>query len=132
MNPICNDRAAAGMRREKSLQMHTEDNRLMPLRVMGGTGCRECGAVYESGSTAGGWTLTAAAVAVYAALTLARDRRCRRLGLVVAPARSRRSRSRPSRPRAQSLAWSRTSIAAWRPFRRQTELTGKSMFDAAV
>jgi len=132
MNPICNDRAAAGMRREKSLQMHTEDNRLMPLRVMGGTGCRECGAVYESGSTAGGWTLTAAAVAVYAALTLARDRRCRRLGLVVAPGAVTAVKIAAVAARAQSLAWSRTSIAAWRPFRRQTVLTGKSMFDAAV
>lgn len=36
-------------------------------------------------STTGGWALTAIAVATYAALTLARDRRCRRRGLVVAP-----------------------------------------------
>ncbi|MBU6486677.1 MAG: ATP-binding cassette domain-containing protein [Burkholderiales bacterium] len=36
-------------------------------------------------SPAGGWTLIAAAVGIYAATTLLRDRRCRREGLVVAP-----------------------------------------------
>jgi D-xylose transport system permease protein len=36
-------------------------------------------------SPAGGWALTALAVAGYALLTLLRDRRCRRNGLVVAP-----------------------------------------------
>ncbi|WP_321937823.1 ATP-binding cassette domain-containing protein [Paraburkholderia sp. J8-2] len=36
-------------------------------------------------STIGGWSLIGAAVAIYGGLTLARDRRCRRLGLVVPP-----------------------------------------------
>lgn len=49
MNPIRNDRAATGMRRDKRLQPHTDDSYRAPARVMSGTGCRECGAVYENG-----------------------------------------------------------------------------------
>ena len=49
MNPIRNSKAATGMRLDKRLQPHTDDSYRAPLRVMSGTGCRECGAVYENG-----------------------------------------------------------------------------------
>ncbi|RQN38236.1 BCAM0308 family protein [Paraburkholderia tropica] len=49
MNPIRNESAATGMRRDKRLQPHTNDSYRAPARVMSGTGCRECGAIYENG-----------------------------------------------------------------------------------
>jgi hypothetical protein len=49
MHTNCNDRAATGMRRDKRLRPHTDDSYRAPSRLMSGTGCRECGAVYENG-----------------------------------------------------------------------------------
>jgi len=43
------NRSESTMRRDKRFQPHTTDSYRLPARVQGGTGCRECGAVYESG-----------------------------------------------------------------------------------
>ncbi|ACC76040.1 BCAM0308 family protein [Paraburkholderia phymatum] len=48
-------RSASTMRRDQRYQPHTTDSYRSPARVQGGTGCRECGAVYENGR----WTWSA-------------------------------------------------------------------------
>lgn len=49
MNSIRNGVAATGVRCDKRTQPRTDDSYRAPSRVLSGTGCRECGAVYENG-----------------------------------------------------------------------------------
>jgi hypothetical protein len=44
-----NKPTSAAPRRDKQPQPHTGDSYRAPLRVQSGTGCRECGAVYDNG-----------------------------------------------------------------------------------